>query len=41
MQVGGKRQLRVPPELAYGSGSAFGLPPNSALIYDVELLGVQ
>ena len=42
MQVGGRRQLRVPPELAYGSASAAGgPPPNSMLIYDVALLGVQ
>jgi len=42
MKVGGKRQLRVPPELAYGNiGREPSVPPNSTLTYEIELIGVQ
>jgi FKBP-type peptidyl-prolyl cis-trans isomerase len=43
MKVGGKRQLHIPPDLGYGeNGTPDGtIPPNSSLIFDVQLLSVQ
>src|SRR5512135_3380744 len=41
MKEGSKWQLFIPPELGYGERSAGPIPPNSALIFEVELLTVK
>jgi FKBP-type peptidyl-prolyl cis-trans isomerase len=41
MLVGGKRTLTVPPSLGYGTTAQSGIPANSTLIFDIELLSVQ
>ena len=42
MPVGSKWRLFIPYQLAYGEqGSGPSIPPYSALIFDVELLGIE
>jgi FKBP-type peptidyl-prolyl cis-trans isomerase len=41
MKVGGKTRFFVPPDLGYGPGGTRGIPPNSVLIFEVELLEIK
>ena len=41
MVVGEKRRFWIPASLGYGSRSVGGIPPNSDLVFDVELIAIQ
>ena len=43
MRVGGKRQLIIPADMAYGAeGSPDGsIPPNAPIMFEMELVDVQ
>lgn len=41
MKPGGKRKLVVPSDLAYGPEGRAGIPPNSTLVFEIELLEIR
>ena len=41
MKVGDKFKFVIPPDLAYGPGGQGPIPPNSTLVFEVELLEIQ
>ncbi len=41
MKVGSKWKLFVPPDLGYGPSPRPGIPPNSVLVFEVELMGIK
>lgn len=41
MQVGGTRRLLIPAELAYGNRAQSGIPANSDLVFDIELIAIK
>ncbi len=41
MKVGGKRSLKIPAYLAYSTKGSGNIPPNTHLIFDVELVAIK
>jgi peptidylprolyl isomerase len=41
MKVGGRRQLIIPPELAYGPNDYLSIPGNSVLVFTVDAVSAQ
>lgn len=41
IKAGGKARLTIPSDLAYGPGGVRSIPPNSVLVFEVELIEVK
>jgi FKBP-type peptidyl-prolyl cis-trans isomerase FkpA len=41
MKVGGKRTVLIPSALGYGAAGRGSIPPNSGIVFDIELLEVK
>ena len=41
MKIGGHRRLTIPPELGYGARGQGAIPPNSTLIFEIDLLDIK
>ena len=41
LKKGGKIKLIIPSRLAYGCATNYGIPPNSVVIFDIELINFQ
>jgi FKBP-type peptidyl-prolyl cis-trans isomerase FkpA len=41
MKVGGTRKLTIPADLAYGAAGYGDIPPNAALVFEVQLLSIE
>lgn len=41
MKQGGVRKLTIPPSLGYGNQSIGSIPPNSTLIFEIELISIN
>jgi FKBP-type peptidyl-prolyl cis-trans isomerase len=41
MKVGGISRVILPPSLAYGATGNGPIPPNAALVFDIQLVNVQ